>query len=204
MFAIRFMGKRQIGELEPAELVTTLLLSELASQPIADSNIPLLSAAIPVLLLASVEIILSRIANSSGRFKRIFCGVPSILIRDGNVQQKEMNNVRFSVEELLLQLRQNGVCSPRDVSYAILEENGKVSVIPKVGQDREKPKHHRGILHPLIVDGYVYRKNMKRLRISPERLDAILSRLQVEKKDVFLLAVDDEGNEEFIQKETEL
>lgn len=115
---IRLMGKRQIGELEVSELVTTLLLSELASQPISDSNIPLLNAVVPILVLLTAEVILSYVLTKSKAAKKLLNGTPSILINKGVLDQKELNKSRISVEELMGELRLKDISDISAVNYA--------------------------------------------------------------------------------------
>ena len=131
VLAIRTTGKRQIGELEISELVSTFLISELASMPIGNQEIPLSFAIVPILIIISLEVIISFCSTRSSVMKRIFLGSPSILIQRGKVKQKELSKARMSMEELLSQLRQNGVTTVEDADYAILENNGKLSVIPR-------------------------------------------------------------------------
>ena len=211
MAAVRLMGKRQIGQLEPAELVTTILISELASGPITDSNQPLAAAVLPILLLVSVEILLSCRIFQSGWFKRLFCGVPNVLVRYGRIDQTEMRRARVTPEELLVNLRQNGISSPLDAAYVILEENGTLSVVPRTKRHTEaqaaddiEEKEH-GIMHVLIVNGAVYQKALDAQRISPDRLSELLLQCGVKHvEEVFLLAMDDAGEVFFAKKEESL
>ena len=126
---MKLMGKREIGELEVGELVTTLLISEICSIPIDDPDIPLLNAIIPVLFIVSCEILISFVKNKSRRLKKVFDGNTVYLISNGKINQKALRDNRISIEELFASIRQNGVGSLSDVSYCILEANGRISVI---------------------------------------------------------------------------
>lgn len=126
---IRAMGKRQIGELEPTELVLTLLISDLASVPMQDFGIPLLNGVVPILTLLSLSMLLSFFSMRSIRFHRLVCGNPTTLIRDGVIQQSAMRRNRFTLDELLDELRAQGVTDPETVKYAVLETNGQLSVL---------------------------------------------------------------------------
>ena len=131
---IRLMGKRQVGELEPSELVLSLIIADLASVPMQDYGIPLLTGVIPILTLLSVTMILSVLTTKSVRFRAVLCGRPSIVIRDGLVDQHEMARNRLTVDELLEELRCKGYTDPSVVKYAILETNGQLSVLPYANQ----------------------------------------------------------------------
>ena len=129
---IRAMGKRQVGELEMSELVTTLLLSQLVSLPIEDPEIPLLHVVLPVILIVGFEIVITFLKGRLNFLKRIFEARPSILINRGVIDQGELARIRLTVDELLSEVRQQGYRDVGDIYYAILEENGKFSLIPKV------------------------------------------------------------------------
>ena len=125
---LRLMGKRQIGEMQPAELVTAILISNLCSVPMQDLGIPLLQGVIPILLLFSLELLLSALTASSVSARTLICGKTNILIRDGIINQTELRRLRISISELLEELRLKDVFDPRDVGCACLETNGQLSV----------------------------------------------------------------------------
>lgn len=131
---IRLMGKRQVGELEPSELVLSLIIADLASVPMQDFGIPLLAGVIPILALLAMTMIFSVLTMRSVRFRALLCGRPSIIIRDGKVDQREMARNRLTVDELLEELRGQGYTDPSGVKYAILETNGQLSVLPFAAQ----------------------------------------------------------------------
>ncbi len=126
---IRAMGKRQIGELEPIELVTTLLISDLASVPMQDFGIPLLNGVVPILTLLSLSMLLSFLSMKSIRFHRLICGNPTTLIENGALRQDALRRNRFTLDELLGELRAQGVSDLQTVKYAVLETNGRLSVL---------------------------------------------------------------------------
>ena len=115
------MGKRQVGELEPSELVLSLIIADLASVPMQDYGIPLLTGILPILALLAMTMILSVLTMKSVRFRALMCGRPSIVIRDGLVDQREMARNRLTIDELLEELRAKGYTDPATVKYAILE-----------------------------------------------------------------------------------
>ena len=131
---VRLMGKRQVGELEPSELVLSLLIADLASVPMQDLGIPLHAGVVPILALLSLTMILSVLTMKSIRFRTLMCGRPSIVVRDGKVDQGEMRRNRLTVDELLEELRGQGYTDLARVKYGILETNGRLSVLPYAEQ----------------------------------------------------------------------
>ena len=128
---MRLMGKRQIGELEVTDLVATLLLSEIASLPITDPNIPVLHALIPMIVLLSLEVFSSYILLRAPRLKKFLSASPTILIKDGVLDQAALIATRLSIEELMSEIRQQGFCSLACVWYAILEKDGQLTILPR-------------------------------------------------------------------------
>ena len=131
---LRLLGKRQIAQLEPVELVLTMMISDLATVPMQDFGIPLLSGVIPILTLLSLSMLLSQLSLRSLRFRELVCGSPTVLIRNGQVQQAAMAKNRYTLDELLEELRQQGITSVADVKYAVLENSGQLSVLPVAAQ----------------------------------------------------------------------
>ena len=128
---MRLMGKRQIGELEVTDLVATLLLSEIASLPITDPNIPVLHALIPMIVLLSLEVFSSYILLRAPKLKKILSATPTILIKDGILDQAALLSVRLSVEELMSEIRQQGFGNLSYIWCAILEKDGKLTILPR-------------------------------------------------------------------------
>ena len=128
---MRLMGKRQIGELEVTDLVATLLLSEIASLPITDPNIPVLHALIPMIVLLSLEVFSSYILLRVPKLKKIFSASPTIIIQNGVLDQSALVATRLSIEELMSEIRQQGFCSLACVWYAILEKDGQLTILPR-------------------------------------------------------------------------
>lgn len=140
MFSIRLMGKRQLGELQPSELVITILISNIASLPIEDTNIPMILGVIPVLILVSFDILISNISLKSKGFRSFISGSPMIIIHDGMIDQKQLRKLRFSIDDLMESLRQSGIFDLQEVEYAIVETTGKVSVLQKCDTQSVTPK----------------------------------------------------------------
>ena len=203
---MRIMGKRQIGELQLSELVTTILLSELASQPITDSQIPLAFAIIPIAVLLSLEVIISFAVTKIPILKTVFDGKPSILINRGKLDEHEIAKVRISIEELISSIRIAGFGSISDVEYAILEQNGQLSVIPKrseappTASDMNLSIVEPGIAHAVIVDTKISKVDLKRIGRDERWLQKRLSYHETNLEKVLLFTVDDAGKEFIIKK----
>jgi len=206
---IRMMGKRQLGELEVSELVTTLLISEIAASPIGDPTIPVIYAVIPLVTILTLEITLSIILLKCPRLKNIASARPSILIRHGKIEQKELRRIRISIDELISEIRQTGLSSFAEVDYAILEQNGKISVIPRknaqppTAADLGLHLEESGIVHAIIEDGVINRYNLKLLSLGDEWLKAQLAKRALLPSEVFFLGIDDNGSLYWIEQEDE-
>lgn len=205
--AIRLMGKRQVGELEISELVITFMLSELAVVPITDSEIPLLYSIVPIGALLSVELIFSLIISKSSFFKKILLGKPSIIIQKGKLNQSELKKLRMSVSELMSELRLKGIASVSDVEYAIIEDNGQLSVFTKECvsnsnfQDISDKKETRGIAHCIIIEGKIYPENLKLAEKNREWVFKMAQKFGKDPKNIFLMTVDDAGNVYIVDKD---
>ena len=204
---LRLMGKRQLGELEITELVTTLLISEIATLPIGDPTLPVIYAVIPLVTILAGEITLSIILLKFPRLKNLASARPSILIRHGKLDQAELRRIRISIDELISEVRQAGLPSLKDVDYAILEQNGKISVIPRRAAQPpdastlKLPVAENGIFHALIEDGKVNIYNMKQMALEKDWLEARLAERACRQEDVFYLGIDDGQTLYWIEKE---
>lgn len=211
--AIRVMGKRQVGELEPSELVLSFLIADLASVPMQDLGFPLHTGIIPILTLIAISTILSVLAMKSLAFRHILCGKPSIIIRNGVMDQKEMRRNRLTLDELLEELRCNGHTDLATIQYAILESNGMLSVLlfpkdqPATQEDLAKahsiqlPQSKIGLPRVLISDGVLLKEN---LADSDYDMAWLLQKLQEKHcsniQDAFLFQVHQDGSIYFTKK----
>jgi uncharacterized membrane protein YcaP (DUF421 family) len=205
--AIRIMGKRNIGELQPTELVITLLLSEFAAAPIEDNSTPLINSLIPVMILISLEIISSVIAMKSTKFRSLSDGNALLIIKDGKLDQKQLKKLRFTVDDVLAALRQKDIFDINEVAFAVIETNGTLSVLLKpqfqnaTKQDVKVKTKNDGYTCPVIIDGVVMKKNLSVLKIKMDDVEKILRNKKVNKKEVFLMNMDKNKNAEIILKE---
>ena len=207
LIALRLTGKRQVGELEISELITTFMISELATTPIQNLSIPLIYSLIPIVLLLCTEVLLSFLAAKSTFLKKMFFGNPSIIIRNGVINQKELARLRIGVNELLGELRLKDVSDISFVDYAILEQNGKLSVFLKGDRqeiclkDLNKKGDKAGICHAVIVDGKINQSNLGFAGKSNSWLKKYINSHNINMKEIFLMTVNDLGQVTIIYKD---
>ncbi len=201
VFSFRLMGKRQVGELQLSELVCAIFISELATIPVGNKSTPLVYGIIPIVFLVSTEVIISFFSTKSATVKRIFDSSPDILIDRGVLKESALSKARITVEELLSELRQQGISNISEVYYAILEANGKLSIIQKAENKPVTPSDssinvaESGIDHALIIDGKINKAAMKIIGKNEEWLYRLVKKEGYESvAEIFLLTVDDGGN----------
>lgn len=204
--ALRIMGKRQIGQLQPSELVVAMMISELASIPMENVGTPLVNGVIPILTLMIAEATFSFLTLKSKRVRKMISGSPTILIEKGRVLEKEMERLRYNIDDLMEELRSNGYANLLDVEYAILETNGMLSIIPKSNKrpvtpsDLELSIEYEGLPFLLIADGIVNQEALKSANLTEDWLTERLKAFQISNtKDVFIACLDTAGNL-FVQK----
>ena len=198
---LRLTGKRQIGELEPIELVLTMLLSDLASVPMQDFGIPLVNGVIPIITLLAMSMLLSCLSLRSVRFRTLICGEPALTIRDGQLQQAAMRHNRLTLDELFEELRTQGVTDIRDVKYAVLETGGQLSVLLRTAAQPATPRQmdlhcEDDVFLPTVIinDGRLLRDNLRRAGRDEAWLHKQLREKGVHTPtQVFLLSVDEQG-----------
>ena len=196
IIAMRIGGKRQIGELQLSELVSALLLSEIASMPIGHEEIPLTYAIIPLTTVICIEIIAAFTVTKSKKLRSLFDGKPSVIIEKGVLNISEMEKLRLSVEELIVEARLKGISDISELQYAILEDNGKLSVFKK-----NAPATEKGIAHVIISDGQISASGLQKVGMSRAELDKHLKSKGLTAHDVFLYTLDDACGEFLIRKE---
>lgn len=207
ILAIRLMGKRQISELQTSELVVTLLISDIASIPMQNADIPIFSGLIPIAVLVSSEIFISTIMLKSSKFRKFICGKPAILINDGKIDQKKMKDLRMTIDDLEEQLRQLDVESIDDIAYAIVETNGKLSVLKK--PDKQQPDNSsfniqtvdKGMETVLIKDGELSEFSLNFYNLTKDWVYNILKEKKLELKDIFIMTVNKNEDYNIIKKE---
>ncbi len=190
---MKIMGKRQIGELEVNELVSTLLISEIAAIPISDTDISLLPAIIPILFITSLEVVISTVKNKSALAKRIVEGEPVYIIYRGELRQKVLKDNRLSINEILTEMRIQGIGDISEVYYGILEQNGKLSLLKKT------PSENLAV--PVIIDCAIDDKNLEEAGYTRKWLNERLIERNLIADGIFLMTVDDKGYINIILKE---
>lgn len=207
LIGVRVMGKRQISQLQTSELVVTLLISELAVMPIQEHDEPLWHGLVPMLVLVLCEIVMSFLMLKSGKFRRIVCGKPILVIQNGKILQDQMRRMRMSTEDLLEQLRLNGVFHLEEVAYAIIETNGILSVTKHPKNDALTPMQAgvRAKSVPLEVvvvsDGEISLHSVKLCGRDEAWIKAQIKAAGLSLSQVFLMTASREGKPKIIKKE---
>lgn len=198
---LRLLGKRQLGELEPSELTLALLIADLASVPMQDNGIPLLTGIIPILVLLSLATILSVLSAKSIRFRALLCGKPCVIISGGRVQVDALRRTRLTVNELLEELRIQGYTDLHEVKFAVLETNGQLSVLPYAAQKPATAAQVRasvrdfGLPVVLVSDGRLLSHNLSAQGRDRQWLQMQLRIYGLDSPEqVFLFTADELGN----------
>ena len=206
VLAVRVMGKRQIGQLQPTELVITIILSEIAAMPIEDKTSPILDSVVSVFFLVLLEMIFSFLALKSGKFRRITEGNAVYIIKEGKLDIELLKKIRFSIDDIMEALREKDVFDISDVEYAIVETNGSLSVMLKADKTTltlsslEEEPEEKGIPVVVVSDGkYIY-SNFNLCHVTKKDVDRILKKENLTASDVMIMTLDKKKNEVIIPK----
>ena len=180
LLAYRIMGKREVGQLGVTDLTVSILIAEIVAISIENFNDTLLLALIPIIILVSLELLFAYLSVKSKKLRDIFDGNPSIIIKNGQINYKEMVKLRYSLDDLLVQLRQNEIKSIDEVEYAFLEPNGKLSIF-KYKSNISKKIYPM----PLIIDGIVDKKTLKEINKNKKWLDNEVLKYDLKIEDIF-------------------
>jgi len=201
VIALRLMGKREIGQLQPFELVVILMISDLAAIPSQNVGIPLLNGIIPILVLLLTSLTLAWISLKSEKARALICGAPSILIQRGKILENELRKNSYNLTDLLEELRLRNVPNIADVEFAVLETNGQLSVFPKsqkrplVPDDMHITTKFEGLPLALIMDGKLNRNNLQQSNKDLHWLNEELKKHSIDKlEEVFLASLDSSGS----------
>ncbi len=209
MIIMRLMGKRQLGELDVGEFVITILLSEIASLPITNPEKSIWDAIVPIATLVFLEILSSSLILKFPKIKKLLASKPAVLISRGKIDREVMHKVRISIEDLISQIRQNGIYDLEEVDYAILEENGKMSIIPKSlyrqpdRSDMGIPDDNSGAMHILISDGIINTHGLDILNKDEKWLLSILKEHSLAIRDVLCMTSNDAGKLYIVKEDGE-
>lgn len=207
IMAVRVMGKRQVGELKPHELVITILVSSVASIPLEDNGMPLANCLVPILLFISFEIIVSVISMKSIWFRNLIQGKPIFIIRQGKLDQKRLKDLRFTVDDIVDALRQKDIFNIEEVEDAVIETNGSISVLPKSKYQPLTPDdvsisvEEKGMPITVVMDGKIVNEYFNNDKIRNSEIELILQNVDMPVKKIMLLTIDDNGNTYLIEKE---
>lgn len=205
--AVRIMGKRQLSDMQPSELVVTLIIADIAAIPMEDNSISVVSGMIPMMVLVACEIIVSILMMKSTTFRKLACGNPVMLIKDGKLLQDKMRSLRMTTEDLCVQLRQSGVFSLEDVQYCIAETNGRLSVLQKPSkrnpsaEDMNITIEDNGIEVVVINDGKFLDASIELAQSTKDELNKILQKNNATVEKVFIMTFDRDKNYNIIEKE---
>lgn len=200
IFAVRLMGKRQLGELQPSELVITILVSNIATLPIEDVNIPVVVGVTPILALVCFEVMTSWINLHFPKLRELVSGSPKIVIRGGRIERDILRELRFSVDDLLMALRSKDIFDLDEVQFAMVETTGSISVMKKQSSDTPTrsdmavPAEEADPPVLIISDGLFVGKAMKSLKVSRSAVEMLLSANGLGVKDVFIMTIDSTGS----------
>jgi len=207
IFSVRLMGKRQIGEMQPSELVVTLMISNIATMPMENTSVPVLAGVIPILTLVVIEIFLSYWMMNSTKVRNFLSGRPVVIVDDGKIIQKSMKDLRFTVDDFLEDLRKNGVFDISTVRYAIIETDGTLSILQKQESlpitlgDMNIDSSGEDFFTAVIRDGEISESSLNLIDKSSEWVNEILKSEKIKLKDIFIMTCDKNGSYNIIKKE---
>lgn len=199
VFSMRLMGKRQIAQLEVSDLVSTLLLSEIAALPVENLDIPVAYAVVPIVVVMTMEIFSSAAQRRFPRLKNLFSPRPEVLVRMGKPDFSELTRARMSTDELMVALRRSGTTDPEEVAFAILEQDGSVSVIPRAkyrpatAEDVGQRPAENGIFHIIYDDGQINEASLSAIRRDRRWVERQLAQRKILPRDVLLMLADEGG-----------
>lgn len=197
---LRLMGKRQIGEMQPYEVVITLIIADLATLPMSDTNIPLLHGILPLAILVLLHYLITLLTRKNAKIRRVISGQPVVVISPNGLEYKAFKSLNITIDDIIEMLRQNGYYSFEQILYAIIETNGKISVIPK-SEFAPATATDVGVTNPeakipsiVVSDGKIMKSQLIEANLDTESLNKILKHLKINKvADLILLSIDAEG-----------
>lgn len=200
IFAMRMMGKRQIGQLEVTDLVSTLLLSEIATLPIENQDIPLVYALIPIIMIMTAEIVSAALPSKFPKLKNLFSTRPETLVKMGTPDFDALKSARMTYDELMVALRKNGISDINEVGYAILEQDGSVSILPRADQrpataaDLGKSTEENGMFHIVVENGKINTYSLEATKRNRGWLEQQIISRNMQLSHIALMLVDESGN----------
>lgn len=199
LIVMRFMGKREIGQMQPFELVISIMIADLASTPMSEIGIPILYGIIPIFGLLFMHIIISVLNIKSIRIREIICGKPRILINKGRIDERALIQENFTINELQERLRVNDVNNISEVEYAILETSGQISVVLKPSKRPVTPEdlnlfvEDTKMSYDLVVDGRIMEDNLNQLHKDKSWLKNELAKFKLTPENTLIFVLNEDG-----------
>lgn len=194
VFSLRLMGKKQLGELQPSELVTTIMISNIATLALEDASTPMLMGVVPILMIVSLDVIMSGVLMKSTRIRKAVSGTARVIISDGKIDQKEMKNLRYTIDDLTEAMREQGIFDISQVQYAIVETTGKINFFQKENPAQNPPE-------VIIHDGEINKDGLYRTNLGEGWVNEILKENKTELSEVFFMSADENGVYFIVNKE---
>ena len=194
VFSLRLMGKKQLGELQPSELVTTIMISNIATLALEDASTPMLMGVIPILMIVCLDVMLSGILLKNAKIRNTVSGTTRVVISDGVVDQAELKNLRYTIDDLTEAMRDQGIFDISQVQYAIVETTGKINFLQKEQPAKNPPEI-------IIRDGELNKDALDRTPLGEGWVMKILGQNKTKLHDVFLMSADPDGNYQLVLKE---
>lgn len=207
-FSLRLTGKRQLGELQPSELVVTILISNIAAIPVEDSSVPMIMGIVPILALVCLDVIMSALMLKFTKFRKLVIGSPRVIISNGEILQKEMKRLRYTIDDLSEAMRSQQIFDITEVNYAIVETTGKINfMLKKDFQNAQRKDVSCGGSSEdppsvIIRDGAIDSDKIKNLNLTEQWLDKVLIENHTKKHNIFIMLADSGGKYTIIKKES--
>lgn len=194
VFSLRLMGKKQLGELQPSELVTTIMVSNIATLALEEASVPMLMGVVPILMIVCLDVIMSGITLKSASVRKIVSGTARVIISDGVIDQKEMKNLRYTIDDVAEAMREQGIFDISQVQYAIVETNGKINFLQKEAPPKNPPEI-------IVKDGIINTDGLSRARLGEGWVKEILKENGTDISSVFIMSADSDGQYQIVVKD---
>ena len=199
LIVFRLMGKRQLGQMQPFELVLTLILADLATIPMAEMSVPLVHGIVPLLALLVIHYVITILAKHFPKFSEVFSGKPVIVINQNGIDYKAVQKLNLSIEDIMESLRSAGYFSPDEVLFAIMETNGKIIVLPKANttlvtrQDLNIEGEENSVPIAIVSEGKLLNDNFEQIKVEKKQVMDFIASLNVKIKNILILTLDNNG-----------
>jgi len=197
---LRLMGKRQIGEMQPYEVVITLIIADLATIPMSDTNIPLLNGILPLAILVIIHYFITLLSRKNIKIRRLMSGKPVVVISPNGIEYQALKDLNMNVDDLYEMMRQGGYYSFEQILYAIIETNGKMSLIPTsenapaTAKDVNVTNPPAELPHVIVSDGKIIKEQLKQMKLDHKKLNKIFEKLNISNlKQLLILSIDEKG-----------